>query len=488
PQIEDWVAVEQRGEAHGEDNRIVLVIVLRKGQVFERGLAERIRKEILERCSPAHVPAVVIPVSELPVTHNGKRSDRAVSDAVNRDPIGNLEAIRNPSCLAELANFPLPTSAAAEHQGAPGPAECGSEVVGKVISIWEEILHTSVNPDDDFFEIGGDSLRGLRVLNAVEREFGTRLPMSSLLFSGSKPSGMAEMLDAIVSGGRLSVVVPLRPGEGGVPVFWVPGGGMMSAVAFREVSQRLGQRPVFGLEASLNGDPASSLPELAKEFVEAVLATTPDGPYFLFGFSAGSFVAYEMAAQLREHGRPVDLLVLFDAHLVVQHSVGNNAVVIRQRATYHARRMARLPLRSWPPYLAGTGLVIRKRLYQRLFPKRAGSWRHEVGESAGSESVFDRLDRHNRRLVAKYRLGNLPHLDTRTAVIIAERSSWSGVDPELDPRFAWRRLVAGEVEFLRVPGSHLSMIEGSEVEGLGNALRDLLERTEDSLKIPSPGG
>jgi len=53
-----------------------------------------------------HVPAVMLAVDELPVTHNGKLSERAARDAVNGRTPANLAALRNPGCLEALLTHP----------------------------------------------------------------------------------------------------------------------------------------------------------------------------------------------------------------------------------------------------------------------------------------------------------------------------------------------------------------------------------------------
>ncbi len=55
----------------------------------------------------AHVPSVVADVAALPLTLNGKRSERAARDAANRRPVANLSALANPECLRAIAEHPL---------------------------------------------------------------------------------------------------------------------------------------------------------------------------------------------------------------------------------------------------------------------------------------------------------------------------------------------------------------------------------------------
>ena len=220
-EIREAVAVEQRIAANSGGSRLVLVVVPRNG-ALDRSLAARIRRELMERCSAAHVPAVIVPVPELPVTHNGKRSDRAVRDAVNGNPIVNLEALRNPGAIDAIRGHPAlqdPTPSSSGRTGVQG------DPLEKVREIWQSVLGGPVEPDDVFFESGGDSLRGLYLLNDIEQAFDVRLPMSSLLISAATPAGMAELLAANLEGHPRSTVVPLRRSGKGRPLFWIPGGG-----------------------------------------------------------------------------------------------------------------------------------------------------------------------------------------------------------------------------------------------------------------------
>ncbi|GMV43513.1 MAG: acetoacetate-CoA ligase [Myxococcales bacterium] len=109
PEIAEAMAVDQETGGDRGERRIVLLVVLAQGVTLDRPLTLRIKRQIKERCSLAHVPAVIAPVEELPTTHNGKRSERAAQDALNGRPIRNLEALRNPEAVFALVRNPLLT-------------------------------------------------------------------------------------------------------------------------------------------------------------------------------------------------------------------------------------------------------------------------------------------------------------------------------------------------------------------------------------------
>jgi len=48
--------------------------------------------------------------------------------------------------------------------------------------IWKKLLSVgSIGVDDDFFELGGDSITAIQILSRVRREFKVGLPHSALL-------------------------------------------------------------------------------------------------------------------------------------------------------------------------------------------------------------------------------------------------------------------------------------------------------------------
>jgi acetoacetyl-CoA synthetase len=100
------MAVEQEAPKEPGGTRLVLLVVMKGGAALERPLQLRIKKELSTRASAAHVPSVIAAVSALPVTHNGKRSERAARDAVNGRAAANRDALANPAILDEIAGLP----------------------------------------------------------------------------------------------------------------------------------------------------------------------------------------------------------------------------------------------------------------------------------------------------------------------------------------------------------------------------------------------
>jgi len=98
--IADSLVVAQ---PYGEDNRIVMLVVLNDGHVFDEELERTIRKRLKDNASPRHVPGLIVPVAALPYTRSGKKVEMAVAKILRGASVDNTQAIANPESLADIA-------------------------------------------------------------------------------------------------------------------------------------------------------------------------------------------------------------------------------------------------------------------------------------------------------------------------------------------------------------------------------------------------
>jgi acyl carrier protein len=70
-------------------------------------------------------------------------------------------------------------------------------IANDLVDLWKRILRTDdITIDDDFFDIGGNSLSAIRLLPAIEQHFGVE-PHISLVFDHPTPRQMAVALATI---------------------------------------------------------------------------------------------------------------------------------------------------------------------------------------------------------------------------------------------------------------------------------------------------
>jgi acetoacetyl-CoA synthetase len=101
-QVEQIDTVEESiviGQEWDNDVRVVLFVRLRDGVSLDKGMQDRIRKQVRSNCTPRHVPAKIIQVADIPRTKSGKITELAVRDVVHGRAIKNKEALANPDAL-----------------------------------------------------------------------------------------------------------------------------------------------------------------------------------------------------------------------------------------------------------------------------------------------------------------------------------------------------------------------------------------------------
>ncbi|MDW8002826.1 MAG: acetoacetate--CoA ligase [Deltaproteobacteria bacterium] len=96
PEISDSLAI---GQNFRGDQRIILFVKLAPGYKLTEELKDKIKRELREKASPRHVPAIIMEVPDIPYTFNMKKVESAVTNIVNGRPVTNRDALVNPESL-----------------------------------------------------------------------------------------------------------------------------------------------------------------------------------------------------------------------------------------------------------------------------------------------------------------------------------------------------------------------------------------------------
>jgi len=94
------------GQEWDNDVRVVLFVVLKGDGVLDDALTQKIKKQIRDNCTPRHVPAKVVQVTDIPRTKSGKITELAVRDIVHGRGVKNKEALANPEALELFKDLP----------------------------------------------------------------------------------------------------------------------------------------------------------------------------------------------------------------------------------------------------------------------------------------------------------------------------------------------------------------------------------------------
>jgi thioesterase domain-containing protein/acyl carrier protein len=345
------------------------------------------------------------------------------------------------------------------------------DIEAVIVGWWKKLLCLdAVNLDDDFFELGGHSLTGVELFSKIEKTYGIELRLSTLLVARTVRQ-LAQLISQASDPFHVklapdSSVVAIQPLGSRPPLYVIPGGYGTTILPYREVSLLLGlDQPVYGFEAELPAPDQESerIPERAARFTKELRSVQPEGPYCLFGWCGGGYIAFEMAQQLYREGHEVAVLAI--AECAVPGYPENWAGKLRFFAERGVWRLQNF-LKRGPGGMA-------RRVAERT---RIGKMNHRLPEKhiPPAPPRMDETDEKVWRNIRRYRPTSYPG----KSFVIVGRDDWpyGGLSPAVDPRLAWCKLSQGGSEFRIVPGDHTDILKAPNAQRIAQELKDCLDR------------
>ncbi|QFI37801.1 amino acid adenylation domain-containing protein [Moritella marina ATCC 15381] len=249
--------------------------------VHMKGPSEIINDDLLKFLPTYMMPNTIKVIDKMPLTVNGK---------IDMNALLALET----DCISE------------EH------VEPANDVERVVLDIWQKGLNRySISVNTDFFELGGNSLLAVSIINKINTTLHCDLPLQ-ILFSSPTIQKLAQAVNQIEDNSA-SRLVPFQVKGKGSPIYCWPGLGGY-CMNLRLLSEKVGtDRDFFGVQAygiNVGEIPYQTITEMAAKDVAMIKQNQGKGPYTLWGYSFGARVAFEACYQLEKAGDVVENLYL----------------------------------------------------------------------------------------------------------------------------------------------------------------------------------
>ncbi|QDP24386.1 type I polyketide synthase [Bradyrhizobium cosmicum] len=415
---------------------------------------------------------------------------------------------------AEEANWSIGTPGLVRPGGDVGFRAPRDAIERDLASIWQDMLGVQrVSIEDDFFELGGQSLIAMRLFNRIRKEHGVELPLS-VLFQAPTIAATAALLReakglaAIDRSADSTSVLPQRSGQdlplshvasatidleapearptqdihseglptvprslveiarGGdrTPLFCVHGAGG-NVLNFRDLSWGLHHdQPFFALQArGVDGkcSPHKSIEEMARAYIAEIRELRPHGPYLLAGYSGGGVVAFEMAQQLTALGEEVPLLVFFDTFHpqmpVRTVSLDRMLLRLRNEGLGYIKEIVRKRREH--------AHVARERLQIRLYVRGNKPVPHalrdrQLTDNFGHAAACYRPQPWHGKAIL-FRAENVPYI-------------YGGGGPY----YGWDSVITGGLKTVMIPGNHDTLLLGANAKVLMGPLNEALDKAD----------
>lgn len=250
-------------------------------------------------------------------------------DAIKKDIAAHLPDYMIPSAVVIVTEFPLTVSGKIDALALPAPEHnleldinfkaptTKTEIYLK--ELWEDLLQLkNISINDNFFEIGGNSLFAIQMMIRIEKNTGKELPLVSV-FDHSTIESLAELIDDADTTYKFSPLVAIKSSGKRPPVYLIHGDGL-NVINFNGIARHIHpDQPVYGLQPKgIDGksEALETIEAIAQYYNQAIIQQNPIGPYAIVGYSFGGYVALEMVKQLKQMGRPVLMLGMFDTNVL----------------------------------------------------------------------------------------------------------------------------------------------------------------------------
>ncbi|WP_427161995.1 amino acid adenylation domain-containing protein [Aliinostoc sp. HNIBRCY26] len=350
-------------------------------------------------------------------------------------------------------------------------------------TIWEKLLGIQgFGIDDNFFDLGGNSILAVRLFTEIEQNFGVNFPLSTLL---QRPTiaELAAMIRQDESTQEWEHLVIIKPGSSSKPPFFCVNAIWGNILFYRGLASYLSSaQPFYGLQSKgLDGKqtPLSSIPDMAASYIQEMQRVQPQGPYYLGGFSWGGTLALEIAQQLQAQGQEVRLLAIFDtgAPAIAQSQTQATNV---QSPTRHKTSLLNFRLWELQDYLSNLGEKI--------------SWHLRAGKA----SILYRLYlRYIKRSLPEFYIFNVAAANYKAykSYVATEypgkvtlfRAIQDLAQLKNNTELRWDQIANDGVDIYQVMGAtHTGLMEDPYVKLLAEQLQLCLERSQQQNRNKMP--
>jgi len=433
PEIRDAVCAV-REDHNGDQKLVAYVITKSEAKDLSKHLLMEWRAKLRINLPHYMIPTDFVKLDEFPLTPN-KKIDR--------------KALQKYS-----TSFTTETNASLEEK---------SRITQIIRQVWSaELGVPDIEEDDDFFDLGGHSMIAVKAMANIEKETGIKLPIA-VLFENPTIRSLAGIVVNNQEFNPQRVVIPIKKTGTKRPIFLVHAGGL-NILLYKTLSQYLDEdQPLYGLQGlGLDGDLShlNTIASIAGRYLSEVLEHEPNGPYIIMGYSFGGIIAYEMARQLIESGKEVQILGMLDTYAKMQSPVGKSEQyskkILRQlkKAVFFGKSFLQRPIQT---------LTYQKLVLKRKLDKNFVEPEEEQIYDFGPEVIKAYDNAYDNYVMFP--------LDIAIDLFrVKERIYYLD-----DPRFlGWKKYALKGVQIHEIPGDHRTFLKPPNDEKLGKILQNMV--------------
>jgi len=270
--VQDCVVV---GQNIGESQELVAYLIAKPNATLPNRTA--LHHFLTDKLPKYMLPAYFITLEKMPLTRSGK---------INRKALPKL----NNTFLStgEIQKNVIPTNT----------------MERELMNIWQVVLgKENIGVQDDFFSLGGHSLRLIQLKHKIKQELDLDVKLPSLFKNTTIKQQAAHF--SVIDNNSTNAEGLRFNSENLTTIFaFPPLFGL--AMVYQQLAEKL-------LDVSIYSFDFIEEKNRVEQYYQQIKQTQAEGPYILFGYSAGGKLAFETAAYMEAKGEAVAGVILGDS-------------------------------------------------------------------------------------------------------------------------------------------------------------------------------
>lgn len=179
-----------------------------------------------------------------------------------------------------------------------------SETQAKLIDIWSAILPQNIKfgTRDNFFDLGGHSLKILNMVASIKEKFGVYIPIM-FIYTNPYIKDIAEAIDQNSYANNETIFFNSKDKR---MIFCLPP-GLSYGVCYKVIAEQI-EDYCFCAFNYLKDD------NFVVKVVDQIIELQPESPYILMGYSGGGKSLYPVVKELEKRGKSISHLISIDGY------------------------------------------------------------------------------------------------------------------------------------------------------------------------------